>query len=64
MNSQGRRCMQRDADRAVLGSRLIEQRMHVANRQHHRQQQQQDAGDDGGLTDSGLGLRLHRYFGL
>jgi hypothetical protein len=62
MDSQGWRCMQRDADGAVVRSGCIEQGMHVANRQHHRQQQQQDAGGNGGLADSGLKPCLHRSF--
>lgn len=51
--------MQRDADGAMVGGRFIEQRMHVANRQHHGQQQQQDAGGNSGLTDSSLRLCPH-----
>lgn len=59
VSSHGRRRMQRDADGAMVGGRFIEQRMHVANRQHHGQQQQQDAGGNSGLTDSSLRLCPH-----
>ena len=53
--------VERDADSAMVWRSLIEQRMHVADRQHHGQQHQEDAGGDGDFTDPTWRVRLHRF---
>ena len=62
MDPQRRRGVQRDAYRTVLRRRLIQQRMHVANRQHHRQQHQEDAGGNSGPARSGWWPCMHHCF--